>query len=127
MQIGADVEPSPLASILNWCFIHLLPFLAFWSGVYISVSLRLHGSLSPKHIYLTSIPVGFITVGNLLSMMQLETMNENQGTVLTYGYMNSPSNLFIFVGTLMFYGTMAPQLFSQISNRIQQQTKAEGQ
>ncbi len=121
------MEPSPLASILNWCLIHLLPFLAFWSGVYISVSLRLHGSLSPKHIYLTSIPVGFITVGNLLSMMQLETMNENQETVLTYGYMNSPSNLFIFVGTLMFYGTMAPQLFSQISNRIQQQTKAEGQ
>ena len=60
-------------------------------------------------------------------MMQLETMNENQETVLTYSYMNSPSNLFIFVGTLMFYGTMAPQLFSQISNRIQQQIKAEDQ
>ena len=54
-------------------------------------------------------------------------MNENQEAVFTYGYMNSPPQLFVFVGTLMFYGTLAPQLFNQISNRIQHQIKTGGQ
>lgn len=98
-------EPS---YILSWLFTRSVPFIAFGSGVCISVYLELNGNVRGKHVFLMSVPVSLLTVGNTLAISD-------------YNYMNSLPNFSIFLGTMILYGTLVPQLFDQIRGRIREE------
>ena len=116
------MEPLLVWSILTKVLIYGAPFVAFFSGVLISDRLKLNGDLSRMHVWLMSVPVSFITIGNMLMIVRFETKSGNPETInIEYGYMNSLPNFLVFIGTLIFYGTLVPQLFNQIRGRIRHQ------
>ena len=67
-----------------------------------------------------------MTIGNFLLMLKFETKSEFGEIVTVYSYMNSMPHYLIFVATLMFYGTLVPQLFFQMRDRIQHQRIMKG-
>ena len=99
------MEPPMWQTILTIFIIYPVPFLSFWFGVYISIRLGLHGSMSRKVVFLMSVPVGIVTVGNFFVIA-------NPGDFLD-GYTKFGSFL-VLLGTLMFYGTLVPQMFAQM-------------
>ena len=113
------MEPSFWITGLSWCLSHLVPFVAFFFGVFISIKLKLNGELRGWHVFLMSIPVGLLTIGTLLLSSTVEINGPNIGESITkYGHMNSEAQFFVFIGTVMLYGTLVPQLFNQTRRRI---------
>lgn len=66
-----------------------------------------------KNVWLMSVPVGLVTTGILISSASIQ-----QSGVIYYGYMASPAKYSIFFGTIMFYGTAAPELFAAVRGRL---------
>ena len=114
------MEPSISAGLFSLVFIHGTPFLAFAFGVFISIQLSLNGDLSTRHVVLMSIPVGILTIGNLLMIITVQINNRDSGEiVIKYGHINSVGQFLGFIGSVILYGTLVPQLFDQVRRRIQ--------
>lgn len=106
------MAPEP-SYILSWIIARLSPFIAFGLGVVLSVHLGLNGNVRAKHVYLMSIPVGLLTTGNILSISE-------------YNFMDSLGKFCLFAGTMMFYGTLVPQLFDQARRGLEKDKKTNG-
>ena len=74
----------------------------------------LYPDMKRTHLYLVSIPVTLVTVGILLSTVTVSVpVDGASGTTREYccGHTKSIGGFGLFLGTLMFYGTAAPDLF----------------
>lgn len=122
------MEPSIWTGVLSWSLIHVTPFAAFALGVYISIRLNLTGDLSTEHVVLMSIPVGILTIGNLLMIITVQVNDPDSGeTLIRYGHMNSVGQFLVFIGTVILYGTLVPQLFDQVRRQIQKKVTGGGE
>ena len=103
---------EPFAS---WYYIvtFLGPLVAFFVGVVISDWMKLYAALERKHIYLMSLPVGLVTVGILVSGASVVVNNTTM-----YGYTESFPAYITFFGTIMFYGTLVPEMFEVFRKKI---------
>ncbi len=113
------MDPAILLAIWNTFAAFVLPFIAFGMGVYISDVIGLNSEESRKHVYLMALPVGLLTVGVLLSGTTVKVMAENGLPQVHHGHMQSFGIYLVFCGTIMFYGTLVPQLFKSYRDRIQ--------
>ncbi len=103
------MEPTFLFYKITDIIALITPFLAFFVGVFISIKLELNGQSKHSHVVLMSIPVGLLTIGNLLMATNVNGQ---------YGFMGSAGQYLIFIGTVMLYGTLVPQLFESARSRI---------
>ena len=104
---------------LSLVVVHVIPFGAYFFGVWITIALKLDVSVEPKEVFWKSIPVGCITIGTLLAVaMYDQPIPNSTSTRLAYGYYQDPPRFILFIGTLMFYGTLATQRFHQIRGEI---------
>ena len=68
------------------------------------------------HLYVMSIPVILVTVGILLSSVTVSVQVDGaSGTTREYccGHTKSVPGFGIFLGTLIFYGTVVPDIFTK--------------
>jgi len=113
------MEPSFWDNAGTWILIYTWPFLAFALGVAVSIVLNLNGQVSPKHAICMAIPVAFFTIGNLLTAMSFVVVDPVTSTeIQQYGHLKSPGHFLVFIGTVMLYGTLVPQLFNQIRAKV---------
>ena len=68
-----------------------------------------------------SVPAGLLTTGILISSASIQLSG-----VTYFGYMVSPAKYLIIIGTIMFYGTAAPELFAAIRGRLSDDVKSSG-
>ena len=95
------------------------PFFAFVIGVLIATHLRLFDDLSTTYIWLLAIPVGFVTISSLLMVTTVRIRDPGiNATTIAYGHMTSVGAFLLFIGTLVLYGTLVPQLFNQVRTLI---------
>jgi hypothetical protein len=97
---------------------YLFPFLSFATGVYISDVLGLNEGQARKQVYLMALPVGLLTVGILLTGTSVTVDGD-----VKHGHTQNLGVLMVFCGTIMFYGTLVPQLFKM--NRKQMTSRLE--
>ena len=93
-----------------------LPYLACFFGASIADILSLYPGMKRTHLYLVSIPVTLVTVGILLSTVTVSVpVDGSPGTIREYccGHTQSIGGFGLFLGTLMFYGTVAPDIFTK--------------
>lgn len=115
----------------NLFWVYVVPLLAFIAGTEIFLQLGFHrpDNLSRKQVYLMSIPVGLVLVGWLLMSASVSTTEfvGGQGilgdlgecqTTIRYGFIESYERYSIFLGILVFYGTLTPELFHMIRDRF---------
>ncbi|MDR6264228.1 MULTISPECIES: hypothetical protein [Rhodobacterales] len=114
------MDPVILLSLWNSFAAFILPFMAFAAGVYISDVIGLNSEESRKNIYLMAMPVGMLTVGILLSGTTVKVMSEGGLPQVHYGHMQSFGIYLVFCGTIMFYGTLVPQLFKSYRDRFKE-------
>lgn len=91
-----------------------LPYVACFFGAYIADVRALYPEMKRTHLYLVSIPVTLVTVGILLSTVTVSVpVDDVSGTTRQYccGHTQSIGEFGLFLGTLMFYGTVAPDIF----------------
>ena len=104
------MEPNYFIDILVTNFV---PFAAFFFGVTIAHISGLYPKLERKFIWITSVPTALIITGMLISSASTELNG-----ITYHGYMDSLAKYFIFIGTIIFYGTAAPELFSSFRGRF---------
>ena len=105
----------------NWLFIYMSPFAAFAAGVFISVHLKLNTGISTRAVWLMTLPVALLTIGNFMQITYIATTITNAAypeIASEFTYMKSVPNYCVFTGTLMFYGTAVPKLFEGLRARI---------
>lgn len=102
-----------LSYVITQAIIYVVPFLAFFSGVWVSSKLRQDQTSS--RIWLRSIPTSVVVVGFAMTSYAIP----NDQNAFGYAFAASFHQFLIFVGFLMFSGTVADDLFS----RFQQQVK----
>ena len=117
----------------NVVAIYLLPLAAFALGAEIFVQLDLHAAsgLTRRQVYMMSIPVGLVLCGWLLTTSSISTtqlvdsqvlpggrIGSQQITLIKYGFTESIERYFIFIGVLIFYGTLTPELFVTIRIKL---------
>ena len=93
-----------------------VPYLACFFGTFIADMLSLYPGVKRLHLYLMSVPVTLVTVGVLLSATTVSVpVAGPSGTIREYccGHTQSIPGFGLFVGTMMFYGTLAPDLFAK--------------
>lgn len=113
------MEKTFFLSMLFWLGAYIAPFVMFFSGVGIGIKAKLHGSMNPRVIWMTALPVALLTIGNLLSATTYMASDpDGSGSFRSYGYLDSVHQALIFYGTVMFYGTMSPQIFQKIRERL---------
>ena len=102
------MEPGMWQTLVTWIFIYPLPFVAFGLGVYTSIRLDLNEGLSKGRVYLMSLPVGAITIGNFFVVSNPDDFLN--GTVKFGSFL-------VLIGTLMLYGTAVPHLFTLLRSQ----------
>ena len=93
-----------------------LPYVACFFGACIADVRSLYPEMKRTHLYLVSIPVTLVTVGILLSTVTVSVpVDGTPGTIREYccGHTRSIGGFGLFLGTLMFYGTVAPEIFTK--------------
>ena len=93
-----------------------VPYAAGFFGTFIADMLSLYPDVKRPHLYLMSVPVTLVTVGVLLSATTVSVpVDSPSGTIREYccGHTQSIPGFGLFVGTMMFYGTLAPDLFAK--------------
>ena len=107
------MEPDVL-----WNYFCMLggPVVGFVVGVIICIYTKLYDdrNLKPGHICLMALPVGFLTLGILISETSVTVSSESSATVknTTYcAYMESFTKYMIFCAITAFYGTLVPEMF----------------
>lgn len=113
------LDTAILMAIWNMIAAFFIPFLAFAIGVWISDVIGLNESESRKNVFLMALPVGMLTVGILLSGTTVRVMSEAGLPEVHHGHMQSFGIYLVFCGTIMFYGTLVPQLFRSFRDRFQ--------
>ena len=76
--------------------------------------MSLYPGTKRAHLYLMSVPVTLVTVGILLSTVTVSVpVDGPSGTIREYccGHTQSWWGFGLFLGTLIFYGTVAPDIF----------------
>ena len=81
--------------------------------MFIAEFIGLHQELKLKIKLIVSVPTGLVTTGLIISSTSIEL----NGTT-NYGYMDSLHQYVIFIGIVMFYGTVAPELFASLRGRF---------
>ena len=95
------------------------PYLAFGFGVALADWLALYPSLSTLQIYLRSIPVGLVTVSTMLMGVTVSVENTvESGVEKYYGHTESVPEYLLFVGMIMFIGTLVPDMFDILRARF---------
>ena len=93
-----------------------VPYVACFFGTFIADMPSLYPDVKRPHLYLMSVPVTLVTVGVLLSATTVSVpVDSPSGTTREYccGHTQSIPGFGLFVGTMMFYGTLAPDLFAK--------------
>ena len=93
-----------------------VPYAACLFGTFIADMLSLYPGVKRLHLYLMSVPVTLVTVGILLSATTVSVpVDSPPGTIREYccGHTQSIPGFGLFVGTMIFYGTLAPDLFAK--------------
>lgn len=106
------MEPNYVNSIL---FTHVLPYLAFFSGVIFSGKAGLYPSIKPSHLAFLSIPAGLIITGLLINIASVTIQD-----ITYFGYTAEIHKYLFFIGVLMIYGTVAPDSFLVLRKRFSQ-------
>lgn len=117
-----------LINAMRWIAVFILPFVSFFFGVLISIRLDLNRDVPAKIIWLMAVPVGLITIGNMLLMMSVESEVVIEGVLLAekqYGHASSLPQYFVFTGTIILYGTLVPQLFAQARARLRDSPRSD--
>ena len=105
------------------------PYLAYAFGVWMAGQLKLYPRLRNYEMYLMAIPVGLIAVSGLLVSTTVTVLPGNAcqcaaGTPETvYGHFESLPNGLLFLGTMMIFGTLVPDLFQTIRARTSASTQ----
>jgi hypothetical protein len=121
------MEPSLFGNALTWLLVYVAPFMCFAIGVFISIELGLNGDLSGKHTMLMAIPVGVLTVGNLLMTMSFMDVDPHTNSqVIKFGHIQSVGQFLVFSGTVILYGTLVPQLFNQVRVKLSAHSHGSG-
>lgn len=101
------------------------PYIAFGFGVFLADRLALYPGMKRWMIYLTAIPVGFVTVSTMLMGVTVTVSVEHTtGSAVEkyYGHTESIPEYLLFMGTIIFFGTLAPEIFDLLRTRFRQQT-----
>lgn len=99
----------------------VVPFIAFGAGVFISDVIGLNAKESRRNVYLMALPVGLLTVGVLLQGTTVHVPDQNGFMTVRYGHLQGVGLYLVFCGTIMFYGTLVPQLFRSFRAKIEAQ------
>lgn len=93
------------------------PYFAFGFGVGLADWLSLYPELTRQQIYLRAIPVGLVMVS---SMIKVATVSVETGSAFEqyYGHTDSIPEYLLFMGTLMFIGTLVPDMFNVLRTRF---------
>ena len=94
-------------------------YIAFFVGVCLADWLALYPNLKRAQIYLRAIPVGLVVVSTML-MAATATHVTESGTEKYYGHTDSIPEYLLFMGTVMFFGTLVPDTFDVLRNRFHQ-------
>ena len=86
---------------------------------FLPITYRCTPHVTKKQIYLMAIPVGLIAVSMLLMGVTVSVENQTQsGVVKHYGHTESIPEYFLFLGTVMFVGTLVPEMFNVYRERF---------
>jgi len=112
------VEPAQTAYFLSEAVAVGVPFVAFFLGVAVSVVLNLNEDTPKLHVFVMGVPVSAVLIGTLLTTTNVTFTMPNGIDIDKYGHMSSVPEFLLFCGTIMFYGTLTPQLFHLNRRRI---------
>ena len=118
------MEPAQWTFLLDLMLTYGGPFLAFFFGVYISIRIGLNEETPGGHIWLMSFPVGLVAIGTLLTTTAV-TVESSGVDQVYFGHMTSIQQFILFGGTVMFYGTLVPQLFHLNRSKLENNAKKE--
>lgn len=96
------------------------PYLFFALGLMVAGKLGLYRNMSRSHMYWSGLIACLLVPGMLAVGSVVEIEEETR-----YGYLESVFKFTIFCGTLMVYGSAAPELFEAIRNRIVKSATSE--
>ena len=99
------------------------PYLAYIIGVILADKLCLYPTLTKQQIYLKAIPVGLVAVSTMLMGVTVSVPGTAGGDVkVYYGHTESVPEYLLFLGTIMFIGTLVPDMFSILRARLTRAT-----
>ena len=74
-----------------------------------------HPTLKSGQIYLRALPVGLVTVSTMLMGVTVSVEHTTETAVQKYyGHTESIPEYFLFLGTIMYTGTLVPDMFDGI-------------
>ena len=95
------------------------PYVAYAIGVVLADKLSLYPKLRQEQIYLSAIPVGLVMVSTMLMGVTVSVEHAPELAVQKYyGHTESVPEYLLFSGTIMFTGTLVPDLFDILRNRF---------
>ena len=101
------------------------PYLAYAVGVGLADRLWLYPALSREQIYLSSIPVGLVAVSTMIMGVTVSVEHTTESAVQKYyGHTESIPEYLLFLGTIMFFGTLVPDMFDLLRARFAAQPPA---
>ena len=96
------------------------PFLSFFAGVLLADRGQLYPHIPRRTLYLTAVPTGLV-IPAMLAGSAVVTI----GDTTYYGYMQDEFKLAAFVGTVMVYGSAAPELFAALRSKVIEQGRGK--
>ena len=120
------MEPSQVSFLANAVLTFGAPFAAFALGVLISIKVGLNEETPVSHIWWMALPVCFVLIGTLLTTtaVSVEIAGARQSY---YGHMATFPQFILFNGTIVFYGTLVPQLFHLNRSKLQKDASEDDQ
>ena len=118
------MDQAVVFAVWNAFLVFVVPFMAFAVGVFISDVVGLNEGESRRNVYLMALPVGLLTVGILLQGTTVRIDLDAGLTLVRYGHMQGVGLYLVFCGTIMFYGTLVPQLFRSFRERLRDSADA---
>ena len=95
------------------------PYVAYVIGVVIADKLLLYPHLREGEIYWRAFPVGLVAVSTMLMGVTVSVEHTTESAVQKYyGHTESIPEYFLFLGTIMFTGTLVPDLFDILRARF---------
>lgn len=95
------------------------PYIAYAIGVYLADKLSLYPRLRRDQIYLRAVPVGLVAVSTMLMGVTVSVEPTPGSTVQKYyGHTESIPEYLLFLGTIMFIGTLVPDMFDILRTRF---------
>ena len=95
------------------------PYVAFGFGVALADWLTLYPNLRREQISLRAIPVGLVAVSTMLMGVTVSVEHTAESAVEKYyGHTESIPEYLLFTGTIMFFGTLVPDIFDVLRTRL---------